>query len=98
MKTLAVEVLVVGAGPAGLAAAGAAATAGCQIGLVDDNPFAGGQIWRQAAQASVKPEAARWVTRARRPNVHLLTNTDHRRATDGRAACRLCGRANSAVL
>ena len=75
MKTLAVEVLVVGAGPAGLAAAGAAATAGCQIGLVDDNPFAGGQIWRQAAQASVKPEAARWVTRARRPNVHLLTNT-----------------------
>lgn len=41
-----VDVLVVGAGPAGLAAATAAATHGCKTVVVDDNPAAGGQIWR----------------------------------------------------
>jgi NADPH-dependent 2,4-dienoyl-CoA reductase/sulfur reductase-like enzyme len=40
------EVLVVGAGPAGLAAARAASGAGLRVTLVDDNLAAGGQIWR----------------------------------------------------
>lgn len=40
------DVLVVGAGPAGLAAAHAAASHGARVGIVDDNPYAGGQIWR----------------------------------------------------
>ncbi len=40
------DVLVVGAGPAGIAAACAAAAAGCRVGVLDDNPTPGGQIWR----------------------------------------------------
>jgi NADPH-dependent 2,4-dienoyl-CoA reductase/sulfur reductase-like enzyme len=40
------EVLVVGAGPAGMAAAAAAAEAGCRVRVIDDNALAGGQIWR----------------------------------------------------
>lgn len=40
------DVLVIGAGPAGLAAARAAASCGVQVALVDDNPAPGGQIWR----------------------------------------------------
>ena len=40
------DVLVVGAGPAGLAAAHAAAAGGARVGVVDDNPLVGGQIWR----------------------------------------------------
>ncbi|MGK4747246.1 FAD-dependent oxidoreductase, partial [Pseudomonas aeruginosa] len=40
------DLLIVGAGPAGLAAALAAAPSGARIALVDDNPAAGGQIWR----------------------------------------------------
>ncbi|SEL16043.1 Pyruvate/2-oxoglutarate dehydrogenase complex, dihydrolipoamide dehydrogenase (E3) component [Pseudoxanthomonas sp. GM95] len=40
------EVLVVGAGPAGLAAAKAAALHGARVGLVDAQPRAGGQVWR----------------------------------------------------
>src|SRR5471030_1755001 len=40
------DVLVIGAGPAGLAAAHAAAAHGMRVGVVDDNPLAGGQIWR----------------------------------------------------
>jgi NADPH-dependent 2,4-dienoyl-CoA reductase/sulfur reductase-like enzyme len=41
-------VLVVGAGPGGLVAAATAAEAGMRVCLVDDNPSAGGQIWRSS--------------------------------------------------
>ena len=40
-------VLIVGAGPAGLAAAVAAGESGARVQLVDDNPAPGGQIWRR---------------------------------------------------
>ena len=45
------EVLVVGAGPAGIAAAATAATHGRQALLMDDNLAPGGQIWREATTA-----------------------------------------------
>lgn len=41
------DIVVVGAGPAGLNAAHAAARTGASVALLDDNPRAGGQIWRQ---------------------------------------------------
>ena len=52
------DVVVVGAGPGGQAAALAAARHGRRVALVDDNPLPGGQIWR-AAQYSLgqSPEA-----------------------------------------
>jgi NADPH-dependent 2,4-dienoyl-CoA reductase/sulfur reductase-like enzyme len=50
------DILVVGAGPAGIAAAVSAADAGHRVGLVDDNPTPGGQIWRSGAS---QPAAAR---------------------------------------
>lgn len=40
------DVLILGAGPAGLAAAQAAVGSGLSVVLVDDNPATGGQIWR----------------------------------------------------
>lgn len=43
------EVVVVGAGPAGIAAACRAAESGARILVLDDNPAAGGQIWRNDA-------------------------------------------------
>jgi NADPH-dependent 2,4-dienoyl-CoA reductase/sulfur reductase-like enzyme len=49
MKTT--EVLVLGAGPGGIAAATAAARNGCKVILVDDNISAGGQIWRGGVSA-----------------------------------------------
>ena len=50
------DILVVGAGPAGIAAAVSAASASKRVGLVDDNPVPGGQIWRSGAPL---PSAAR---------------------------------------
>src|ERR1700760_1966850 len=41
------EVVVAGAGPAGLHAARAAAQAGARVLVLDDNPLPGGQVWRQ---------------------------------------------------
>ncbi|MEZ2305208.1 FAD-dependent oxidoreductase [Paraburkholderia sp. RCC_158] len=41
------DVIVVGAGPAGLHAALASAREGAAVALLDDNPRVGGQIWRQ---------------------------------------------------
>lgn len=40
------DILIIGAGPAGMAAALAAAPSGASITIVDDNPAPGGQIWR----------------------------------------------------
>jgi NADPH-dependent 2,4-dienoyl-CoA reductase/sulfur reductase-like enzyme len=45
------EVLVVGSGPAGIAAAATAATHGREVLLLDDNLAPGGQIWREATTA-----------------------------------------------
>lgn len=42
-----VDLLIIGAGPAGLSAAQIAAERGARVGVVDDNPLPGGQIWRQ---------------------------------------------------
>jgi NADPH-dependent 2,4-dienoyl-CoA reductase/sulfur reductase-like enzyme len=55
-----VNVLVIGAGPAGIAAATAAAKGGCSVLLVDDNAMAGGQIWRDSTvDTQHKRDAAR---------------------------------------
>jgi D-hydroxyproline dehydrogenase subunit alpha len=48
------DVIVVGAGPAGVAAATAAARHGRSVLLLDDNPVAGGQIWRGGIEPSSK--------------------------------------------
>ncbi len=40
------DIVVVGAGPAGLGAARCAMEAGAHVALLDDNPTPGGQIWR----------------------------------------------------
>lgn len=65
------EILVVGAGPAGMAAAIRAAEAGRQVVVVDDNPDAGGQIWR-AARGGKNAAACRWIDRLGAANVRFL--------------------------
>ena len=52
------DLLIIGAGPAGMAAALAAAPSGARIVLLDDNPLPGGQIWRDGPQANL-PNLAR---------------------------------------
>jgi NADPH-dependent 2,4-dienoyl-CoA reductase/sulfur reductase-like enzyme len=61
------EIIVAGAGPAGIAAACAAAESGARVAVLDDNPSAGGQIWRGAS-----PEGARWFQRFHRSGASLI--------------------------
>lgn len=65
------DVLVVGGGPAGMAAASSAAGHGVRVGLVDDNPVLGGQIWRQGV-AGANPEAESWIRKLRSTGVEIL--------------------------
>ena len=51
------DLLIIGAGPAGMAAALAAAPSGARIVLLDDNPLPGGQIWRDGPQANLPQQA-----------------------------------------
>jgi NADPH-dependent 2,4-dienoyl-CoA reductase/sulfur reductase-like enzyme len=66
------DVLVVGAGPAGIAAACAAAESGARVGIVDDNPAAGGQIWRGGAEHAPSAQASEWHARLARANVSFI--------------------------
>ena len=64
------DILVVGAGPAGIAAAVRAAESGARVGLLDDNPAPGGQIWRKGAAL---PNGARsWFAKLEAPSVVRL--------------------------
>jgi NADPH-dependent 2,4-dienoyl-CoA reductase/sulfur reductase-like enzyme len=65
-------VAVVGAGPAGLAAAYRAAREGRRVTVVDDNPDAGGQIWRGEKAKPRSPEARAWFERIRSVDIQLL--------------------------
>ena len=48
------DVAVIGAGPAGLAAATVTATAGLSTVVLDDNPAPGGQVWRAVTTTPVQ--------------------------------------------
>jgi len=70
------DILIIGAGPAGMAAALAAAPSGAAIVLVDDNPAPGGQIWRDGPGAHLPPLARTHRERlAGAANVRVLTGT-----------------------
>jgi NADPH-dependent 2,4-dienoyl-CoA reductase/sulfur reductase-like enzyme len=68
------DVLVIGGGPAGLAAAARAAERGATVGIVDDNPKLGGQIWR-ASCGQDHPDTARWAEQLRRANVTIFAGS-----------------------
>lgn len=57
------DLLVVGGGPAGIAAAVRAAESGLRVGIVDDNPALGGQIWRGEHAHATTELSALWFKR-----------------------------------
>jgi NADPH-dependent 2,4-dienoyl-CoA reductase/sulfur reductase-like enzyme len=63
------DVLVIGAGPAGLAAAREAALRGRSVIIIDDNHAPGGQIWRRDLRA---PQPSRHETAARSAGASFL--------------------------
>ena len=74
------DVLIVGAGPAGLAAALAASASGARVVVCDENPAPGGSLLAEA-EAKIETMGARdWLAKAlaalrERPNLRLMTRT-----------------------
>lgn len=66
------DVCVIGAGPAGLAAAYRAAKSRLRVVVVDDNPAAGGQIWRGEQAKPSSPEAQAWFEKLRSVEIQLI--------------------------
>jgi NADPH-dependent 2,4-dienoyl-CoA reductase/sulfur reductase-like enzyme len=79
---LCVDVAVVGAGPAGVAAAVSARASGASVAIVDRYPAIGGQIYKRAfdelddpAPVSLPRAARRWSRRLAASGAHVLVDT-----------------------
>jgi D-hydroxyproline dehydrogenase subunit alpha len=67
VRSVRFDILIVGAGPAGIAAACAACEGGGSVGIVDAGTAAGGQIWRGST--------SRWVKRLADSRAEFLPRT-----------------------
>jgi NADPH-dependent 2,4-dienoyl-CoA reductase/sulfur reductase-like enzyme len=74
MSRTRVDVIVVGAGPAGLAAATAAASRGRRVLVVDQGAQPGGQIWRHRDGEAVPARARIAIDAATRAGVTFATH------------------------
>lgn len=63
---LEVDVVVVGGGPAGIAAGTRAAEVGARVLIIDSGMRPGGQIWRHYDEGTLPVHARRWIERSHR--------------------------------
>lgn len=68
------DIMVIGGGPAGLAAAVAAARGGRRVTIVDDNPRLGGQIWRAELGKNRSPDAEKLLAAVAAGRFNLINN------------------------
>jgi thioredoxin reductase len=66
------DVIVIGAGPAGIAAATRAAECGRGVLLLDESADVGGQIWRRRAGIEAKGAAGAWLARLERSGATVV--------------------------
>ncbi|HET7622343.1 MAG TPA: FAD-dependent oxidoreductase [Gemmatimonadaceae bacterium] len=66
------DVLVVGGGPAGIAAASRAAESGAKVVMVDQGMRPGGQVWRHREESDLPRLARVWLDRLRGSGAHCL--------------------------
>ncbi len=69
------DVAVIGAGPAGIAAAARAAESGLRVIVLDRGLEAGGQIWRHVSGGSVPRVAQHWIAQLSRSGAHVIHGT-----------------------
>jgi len=74
VETSTFDVLIIGAGPAGIAAALSASTNGVKVGLIDENAVPGGQIYRSSG-GQPHPEVRGQVLELASKGVSLFSGT-----------------------
>ena len=57
------DVVVIGAGPAGIAAASTAAECGRRVALLEGSQFLGGQIWPSSSPDEMPRRGRHWLAR-----------------------------------
>ena len=72
----AADVAVIGGGPAGIAAACAAAGAGKQVVLLDASPRPGGQVWRHRDRGALPRGASDWLGRLEASGATVLAGAN----------------------
>ncbi|HKR55072.1 MAG TPA: FAD-dependent oxidoreductase, partial [Gemmatimonadales bacterium] len=75
MRDVSADLVVIGGGPAGIAAAARAAEAGKRVMVLDEAPHLGGQIWRHLQRSSLPAKARTWLDRFDRSGAEGLTET-----------------------
>jgi NADPH-dependent 2,4-dienoyl-CoA reductase/sulfur reductase-like enzyme len=84
MITMSADVLVVGGGPAGIAAAVHASESSRSVVLLDESPEVGGQIWRHRSRAMLPSIAREWLRRLDASGARILgTSVVDARDDDG---------------
>jgi len=68
------DVLVVGAGPAGIAAACVASESGKDVIVLDNSPSLGGQIWRGEQEGPRNQAAPHWLSRLQKSGARIFSN------------------------
>ncbi|HSS44785.1 MAG TPA: FAD/NAD(P)-binding oxidoreductase, partial [Thermoanaerobaculia bacterium] len=92
-EILAAEVVVVGGGPAGIAAATLAAESDADVVVLDENPGPGGQIWRHRRREEIPGSARGWVERFSKSGARLIGGAQVVLASpDRRLVAELCSR------
>ncbi len=66
------DVLVLGAGPAGIAAACVAAERGGRVVLLESTPWLGGAVWRETAGSVLPRNARSWLARLQRCGAQVV--------------------------
>jgi len=69
------DVVVIGGGPAGIAAGARAAESSARVLLVDEGLAPGGQIWRPKAHGAAPRTATRWIDRLNRSGAIVRAST-----------------------
>ncbi|HYK09596.1 MAG TPA: FAD-dependent oxidoreductase [Gemmatimonadales bacterium] len=75
LRNVSADVVVIGGGPAGIAAASRASEAGKRVLVLDEAPHLGGQIWRHLHRESLPAKARDWLDRLDRSGAEGLTET-----------------------
>ncbi|MEO5509697.1 MAG: FAD-dependent oxidoreductase [Longimicrobiales bacterium] len=96
----AADVLIIGAGPAGIAAACIAAETGASVVVIDENPRPGGQIWRHISRHTLPGQAKYWLHRLDKSRARVHTGTSVVDITRGNAhfAIRTAGIVETVLL
>jgi len=74
VNRIAAEIVIIGGGPAGMAAALAAAKVSKSVAVVDDNPRLGGQIWRAELKRTKASAAAKLISAIESGSIRLICN------------------------